>query len=387
MGSKKRHLIFLIHLWVCSPFALFWVDMPEVRRNLTDAAAQNLWTCIICVFIYLSIRTFLAFKDPAWLKWDFVYPPIDIAIVSLFLYFADSNPLSNIALLYFLPIAEAAQTLNWRWSATIAFLVIAGSIMASLSTPIEEWAPFNIAFRFFFLIVMSSLMTMLAKQAAEYRSQLRLEADRNRLALEMHDGLQGSLITAASQMELAQLLAHQDPDRAAKIAGESRQTVRQATDELRFLVQRLRKHEIVGGFEPALRQYASNICERNDLDFYFEVEGHPVRLEAESENALFRIAQEALNNILRHAKASRVAITLRFLTDRTELSIQDNGVGFVPDPEQSEVEHAGLEGMKMRAEECKGQFRIQGVDKGTLVEVTIPKRGSAFRYEGLGFSR
>lgn len=374
MGSKKRHLIFLVHLWVCTPFALFWVDMPEIRRNLTDAAAHNLWICIICVLGYLAVRTFLAFKDPAWLKWDFVYPPIDVAIVSLFLYFADSNPLSNIALLYFLPIAEAAQTLNWRWSATVAFLVIAGSILASLSTPIEEWTPFNIAFRFFFLVVMSSLLTMLAKQAAEIRSQLRLEADRNRLALEMHDGLQGSLITAASQMELAQLLAHQDPDRAAKIAGESRQTVRQATDELRFLVQRLRKHEIVGGFEPALRQYANNICERNNLGLNFEVSGHPVRLEAESENALFRIAQEALNNILRHAKAQHVTITLRFLSDRTELVVADDGVGFVANPNQSDVEHAGLEGMKMRAEECKGQFRIQGTETGTMVEVSIPKR-------------
>lgn len=374
MGSKKRHLIFLVHLWVCTPFALFWVDMPEIRRNLTDAAAHNLWICIICVFVYLGIRTFLAFKDPPWLKWDFVYPPVDVAIVSLFLYFADSNPLSNIALLYFLPIAEAAQTLNWRWSATVAFLVIAGSILASLNTPVEEWTPFNIAFRFFFLIVMSSLLTMLAKQAAEIRSQLRLEADRNRLALEMHDGLQGSLITAASQMELAQLLAHQDPDRAAKIAGESRQTVRQATDELRFLVQRLRKHEMVGGFEPALRQYANNICERNGLGLNFSVQGITVRLDAESENAFFRIAQEAINNILRHAKAQNVEITLRFLTDRTELTVADDGVGFVADPNQSEVEHAGLDGMKMRAEERKGQFKIQGSEKGTMVEVSIPKR-------------
>lgn len=374
MGSKKRHLIFLVHLWVCTPFALFWVDMPEIRRNLTDAAAHNLWICIICVFVYLGVRTFLAFKDPPWLKWDFVYPPVDVAIVSLFLYFADSNPLSNIALLYFLPIAEAAQTLNWRWSATVAFLVIAGSILASLNTPVEEWTPFNIAFRFFFLIVMSSLLTMLAKQAAEIRSQLRLEADRNRLALEMHDGLQGSLITAASQMELAQLLAHQDPDRAAKIAGESRQTVRQATDELRFLVQRLRKHEMVGGFEPALRQYANNICERNGLGLNFSVQGHTVRLDAESENAFFRIAQEAINNILRHAKAQNVEITLRFLTDRTELVVADDGVGFVADPNQSEVEHAGLDGMKMRAEERKGQFKIQGSEKGTMVEVSIPKR-------------
>lgn len=370
-GSKKRHLIFLVHLWVCTPFALVWVEMPEIRRNLTDAAARNLQACIMCVLAYLALRTFLAFRRPQ-IKWDFVYPPIDVAIVSLFLFFADSNPLSNIALLYFLPIAEAAQTLNWKWSAAIALMVIAGSILASMSTPIEQWTPFNIAFRFFFLIVMSSLLTMLAKQAAEIRAQLRVEADRNRLALEMHDGLQGSLITAASQMELVQLLARDDPERAAQVAGESRQTVRQATDELRFLVQRLRKHEMVGGFEPALRQYANNICERNGIGLKFEVDGEPVRLSAESENAFFRIAQEALNNVLRHSQARNVELQLRFLRDRTELTVSDDGIGF--QTPAANVDHAGLDGMKMRAEECGGQFKVKALEKGTQVEVSIPKR-------------
>jgi signal transduction histidine kinase len=373
-GSKKRHLIFLVHLWVCTPFALLWVEMPEIRRNLTDQAAQNLWICILFLFAYLALRTVYAFRNPSWLKWDFVYPPIDVAIVSLFLYFADSNPLSNIALLYFFPIAEAAQTLNWRWSAAVAFMVIGGSILASLSTPIEDWTPFNIVFRFFFLVVMSSLLTMLAKQAAEIRSQLRLEADRNRLALEMHDGLQGSLITAASQMELAQILATQDPPRASRIAGQSRQTVRQASDELRFLVQRLRKHELVGGFEPALRQYASNICERNGLGLEFEVIGEPVRLDAESENALFRIAQEALNNVMKHAEAKNVAIELTFGRDRTDLEVRDDGKGFDLDEIGEEFDHAGLDGMKMRVEECSGTVKIRSGDAGTAVAVSIPKR-------------
>lgn len=373
-GSRQRHLIFLAHLWVCTPFALVWVDMPEVRRHLTNQAAQNLWVCIVIVLIYLATRTYLAFKDPPWIKWDLVYPPIDVAIVSLFLYFADSNPLSNIALLYFLPIAEAAQTLNVRWAAAVATMTIAGSIFASLSTPIEEWTPFNITFRFFFLVLMSSLLTILAKQAAEIRAQLRVEADRNRLALEMHDGLQGSLITAASQMELAQMVAVSDPERAAQIAGESRQTVRQATDELRFLVQRMRAHELTGGFEPALRQYANNICERNGIALTFELEGVPVRLSAETENAMFRIAQESLNNILRHAQAQSVRVQLRFGADRIELKVQDDGVGLGA-ASKSGVDHAGLDSMKMRAEENGGSFKIGPAEpRGTQVEVSLPRR-------------
>jgi signal transduction histidine kinase len=373
-GSRKRHLIFLAHLLVCSPFALYWVNAPEVRRYLTDAAARNLWICIISVFAYLGIRTVLALKNPSWLKWDFIYPPIDVAVVSLFLYFADSNPLSNIAVLYFLPIAEAAQTLNWRWAAAVAAMSIAGSLLATLNTPIDEWTPFNVAFRFFFVIVMSSLLTALAKQAAEIRSQLRVEADRNRLAMEMHDGLQGNLITAATQMELVQHLAKQDPKRAAEIAGESRLTVRQATDELRFLVQRLRTHELVGGFEPALRQYASNICERNGLRLDFELVGEVARLNPDVENALFRVSQEALNNVLRHANACIVSIQLRFDPERASVSISDDGVGFPEEAVTKSTDHTGLDGMKMRAEELGGTFRIMHREPmGATVEVSIPR--------------
>ena len=375
LGSRQRHLIFLAHLWVCTPFALVWVDMPEVRRHLTEQAARNLWMCVIVVMCYLSIRTYLAFKDPPWLKWDLVYPPIDVAIVSLFLFFADSNPLSNIALLYFLPIAEAAQTLKVRWAAAVALMTIVGSILASLNTPIEEWTPFNITFRFFFLVLMSSLLTILAKQAAEIRARLRVEADRNRIALEMHDGLQGSLITAATQMELVQMLAASDPQRAAQVAGDSRQIVRQATDELRFLVQRMRSHEMTSGFEPALRQYANNICERNGIGLQFEVEGAPVRLSAEAENAMFRIAQESLNNILRHAKASQVHVKLRFGDDRVELKIEDDGVGFPADWSKTGVDHTGVDSMKMRAEENGGTFKVGPVEpKGTRIEVSLPRR-------------
>lgn len=375
LGSRQRHLIFLAHLWVCTPFALVWVDMPEVRRHLTEQAARNLWMCVIVVMCYLSIRTYLAFKDPSWLKWDLVYPPIDVAIVSLFLYFADSNPLSNIALLYFLPIAEAAQTLKVRWAAAVALMTIIGSILASLNTPIEEWTPFNITFRFFFLVLMSSLLTILAKQAAEIRARLRVEADRNRIALEMHDGLQGSLITAATQMELVQMLAASDPQRAAQVAGDSRLIVRQATDELRFLVQRMRSHEMTSGFEPALRQYANNICERNGIGLQFEVEGAPVRLSAEAENAMFRIAQESLNNILRHAKASQVYVKLHFGADRVELKIEDDGVGFPADWSKTGVDHTGVDSMKLRAEENGGTFKVGPVEpKGTRIEVSLPRR-------------
>jgi signal transduction histidine kinase len=381
-GSRRRHLIFLIHLWALMPFGFYWPNAPEVKDKLLPAEKDDLTIAVWAIFAYLLIRTFLALRDSKLMRWDFIFPPIDIVVVSVLIKIVDGTPLSNVALLYFLPLVEAAQNLNWRWSLVVAWLTIIGSIIASnlsksglqremIPEPPLDDAPFNIVFRLFFFILMSSLITQLTKQAAEYRAQVKVEADRNHLALEMHDGLQGSLITAASQVELAQTLIDRDPDRAAQVAADTRQTLRQASDELRFLVQRLRKNDLVGGFEPALRQYASNICERNNLQLEFGVDGKPEKLGAETENALFRIAQEALANVLKHAQASKVGIRLRYEKDNVHMTISDNGIGF--EEQKFSVDHSGLEGMKERAKDRHGTLSVKHLEHGTKISVSMPR--------------
>ena len=82
----------------------------------------------------------------------------------------------------------------------------------------------------------------------------------------MHDGVQGHLITIASQLELIGRLAETDGKRTSEIATQGREGARQAADELRFLVQRLRAPALDNGFVPALRQFTHNICDRNQLE-------------------------------------------------------------------------------------------------------------------------
>jgi signal transduction histidine kinase len=379
-GSKRRHLIFLFHLWALVPLAIYWPFAPEMAKNFHESPGSKLqlMAAIGVTLAYLIVRTVLAWRDSNLLKWDFIFPPIDVLIISWLVYVVESHPLGNLGILYLLPIVEAAANLNWRLSLIVGALVVFGSLgAATLSgAPIPEpiptsSLPLNVFFRFYFMLIMASLITLSSKQTAEFRSQLRIEADRNRLALEMHDGLQGSLITAASQVELAQTLIERDPARATEVAAETRQTLRQATDELRFLVQRLRKNDLVGGFEPALRQYANNICERNKLQLEFEVDGNPAKLGAESENALFRIAQEAVTNVLKHAQASKVGIRLRYEKDTVHMTISDNGVGFTD--QVLSVEHSGLEGMRERANERHGTLSVKHLEHGTKVSVSMPR--------------
>ncbi len=195
------------------------------------------------IIAYFAIRTLLGFRDPPWLKWEYLYPPIDVLLVTMMLYIGDRDPLGNITIMYFLPIAEAAGTLNVVFAGCIGAACIAGSMIGSVDSSAlhlisSREKPYNVTFRFTFLLLMASLFTFLARRAAEYRAELEVAADRNQLALDMHDGVQAQLITAAAQMELVQHLAAKEPAKAAEVAQESRGTLRKAADELRFLVQR-----------------------------------------------------------------------------------------------------------------------------------------------------
>lgn len=315
------------------------------------------------VVAYLLARTWLAFRDPEKLEWEVVFPPIDVAVISMLIWLGNRDPLSNVSLLYFFPLAQAAGTLNLRWSVAVALMVVVGAALATHGLKSEE--PFNAFFRYFFILVMGSLITLLARAAASLREELGVAKDRNRIALEMHDGVQGHLVTIARQLELVEHIAEPNPARAKLIAAEARESTRLAADELRYLVQRMRAPSLAEGFIPALRQFTHNQATRNEIEYAFSVTGEAKELSREGEHALFRIAQEALNNILRHANATRIEVNLAF-GEGVTLQVCDNGTGFEPD-----LDSPGLLGMQRRAEAVGGHLTIHSDSNGTKVEIVL----------------
>ncbi len=363
-SQRSQHLVFLAHVWVCAPFLLIWAFDIHTRRVLGPEAVASLQPTIWLTVGYLALRTWIAWKGNENRRWQYVFPPIDIVIVSIILYLSHRGPMSNITLLYFLPMVEASGSLNVRWAALVGVMVVGGTALSTLTATeiapshvqtareLLQEDPLNVTFRICFLIVLSSLMTYQALIAAGLKERLAVAADRNRIAMDMHDGVQGHLIALASQLELVGRVVERDPARAATLAAEGRETARQAADELRFLVQRLRTPALEDGFVPALRQFAHNICERHDLRLAFEVEGRERTLDPEIENALFRIAQESLTNVVKHAQATQVEVRIVYSLSEAELAVKDNGIGFVlPAKEMNGV---GLLGMRERAKKVGG---------------------------------
>jgi len=378
-SRRAQHLVYLLHIWLCVPFLFFWVVDARTKALMREPIISELRILVVVMLAYMALRTWIAYVDPPKLKWWFVFPPIDVALITLILITTQRGPMSNITLLYFLPMVQASGTLNVRWSAAVGLLVVLGTALATVwadpnavlaaPTSIRSMLhddPLNVAFRVFFLLIISSLMAYQALIAAGYRERLGVEADRNRIAMDMHDGVQGHLITIASQLELILHVAEKDPKRAVAIAKEGREGTRQAADELRFLVQRLRTPTLASGFVPALRQYAHNICDRNGLRLVFEAEGPEATLSTDIENAMFRIAQEALTNIVKHANARSVSITVEILDTNARLVVGDDGDGF---DDTAKSDGIGLESMRVRVEANRGELQVNtSPNCGTSIE-------------------
>lgn len=381
-SRRAQHLVYLLHVWLCVPFLFAWVMDSHIEAVLTTPVVRQLRLLVVVMLVYMIVRTWLAYSDPPKLKWWYIFPPIDVALITLLLCTTHRGPMSNITLLYFLPMVQASGSLKVRWSAIVGLLVIAGTTVAtvtaypvgladaptSLRALIHE-DPLNVAFRVFFLLIISSLMAYQALIAAGYRERLGVAADRNRIAMEMHDGVQGHLITIASQLELISRVAEKDGKHAASIAIEGREGARQAADELRFLVQRMRSPTLENGFVGALRQYAHNICDRNGLQLVFERTGVESALAPEVENALFRIAQESLTNIVKHANATAVTIAIDMTESSARLVVQDDGRGISPEIAKRGL---GLDGMRSRAELNHGSLHFESAGiHGTRVTATF----------------
>jgi signal transduction histidine kinase len=201
------------------------------------------------------------------------------------------------------------------------------------------------------------------------------EEERRRIARELHDET-GQALTALSlgiEAATAQLRTGRHDhvqDKLESLAG----VAGDAIEELERLVLDLRPAQLDRlGLVPTLRWYVARARSRYGLSGTMTVDGEPRRLAAEIETTLFRLTQEALTNVIRHARATRVDVVLTFTSDLLRLEVSDDGVGF----DASHVERAptsiGLIGMRERAQLIGATVTIRSRrGEGAHVIVTVP---------------
>lgn len=212
------------------------------------------------------------------------------------------------------------------------------------------------------------------RQLEEYAHQVETLAaveERNRLAREVHDTLGHRLTASAVQLEAIQRLAASDPGRVAEMAGNVRQQVREALQELRQTVGRLREPlEIELSLPQALRRLVSSFEEASGMPIHLHVPDATCPVSPAQRLALYRTAQEGLTNIQRHAGASQAWLRLECQPGQVTLLVEDDGRGFEA---LNNGAGFGLRGLQERAGQLGGEVELGArAGGGSVLRVTLP---------------
>jgi len=236
-----------------------------------------------------------------------------------------------------------------------------------------------------FAIAVDSIAAVIERQTqvqaireAERNQQAAIVEERNRMAREIHDTVAQALTGIVVHLESTEHILTTQPETARRRLDLVRQLARETLIEARQSIQALRPQALVSQQLPAaIATLIEHLPQDSLLAAEFSLHGAPCLLPSMTETNLLRIAQEALANVVKHAQASRVQISLTYEAEEICLSVQDNGQGFDLDSitgrATSDSACFGLLIMQERAEMFAGQLTIRSdVGQGTTVRVTIP---------------
>lgn len=202
--------------------------------------------------------------------------------------------------------------------------------------------------------------------------ELAVLEERNRVARELHDSVTQSLFSTMYEAQAAAITASEPAARSALQQIEKRTA--EALQEMRALIHALRPKSLErDGLESTLRDHVEALRRAHGTQIDLRVSGGPP-LPLERELAIFRIAQEALHNSLRHAPGARVCVGLEHLPSGLHLEVSDDGPGFDPERLPSTIRTLGLDTMRERAAAINAQVRIESKPgQGTSVKVVVPR--------------
>jgi NarL family two-component system sensor histidine kinase LiaS len=217
-------------------------------------------------------------------------------------------------------------------------------------------------------------MAVELQSVLQTRQELATLEERNRLARELHDSVKQQVFATAMQVGAARALIEQNPDASKENLAEAEQLVRQAQQELTTLIRELRPAALKGkGLARALQDCVSDWSRQSHITAELRVRGErPLPLPLEQ--ALFRVAQEALTNISRHSQATSVEVELVWENGDIILSIADNGHGF--NVSSTDGKGLGLQSMRERVEALGGQLEVKSKPgTGTRIQARLKTMG------------
>jgi signal transduction histidine kinase len=384
--ARARSVTFFVQYLVLLAAALVWVQIGPVRER-TGANLGLFYALIGAAFVYVALRCYLVIGRGISRQLSYLWLTVDLLLIAATVRLTGGLD-SEAALLYVWPLATSSiQRLPRR------------TLVAGLSSGVlyiaATWADRGdpdyasaMAARLLILVLATSQAVVYAlaesariEETARLRERLALADYRDRLAGEMHDGLQHYLADISMHLELARRLMRDDSAEAAALAVDQRYAVRRAADELRYLIRLLRSPAVDReGFLAALRDHLNTFGERASVSTPLEIEGPSLALPPEVAHAAFRIIQEALTNVEKHAEARQAKVTLRFGDRSFECLVTDDGMGFYPERKTETTTVGtgfGLSSMRQRAIAVGGELEVSSTPGiGTEIRLSVPLKAS-----------
>ncbi len=279
---------------------------------------------------------------------------------------------------YYVAIVAAVTLHRRRGAIMLLSAILPFTFAALLRGQIDTALSSSVAVVPWYLIL--RLMWMLGERNRELEAsrateaQAAAQAERARIARELHDVLAHSLSALALQLESTRLLAR---DRAAdpellRAIDQAHGIAAGGLDDARRAVAAARGEELPG--PERLGALASAFGQQSGLPVAVEVHGAPRQLPPDARLATYRTAQEALTNVRRHAAAEHVRVSLDYLRDSTVLVVEDRGAPHTPAPLDSVALSGGygLTGMRERAKLLGGELQAAPTEHGFRVELRLP---------------
>jgi len=366
---------------------------PEVRLQIAG---------LLAVFIILMIAEPLLSRQARWGQPLFLIGQMAV-MVGLF----RLTPLADFWAIMLLPacayvMRHFRQAVAWTW---IGIFILVMSLVIILG---EGWVgslEYIIIYVAAYLLIGSYALLLKQTIAAQAESQRLLKElqqsnaqlqhylgqveeltaikERNRLARELHDAVTQSIFSMTLITRSALILQERAPEQVTGKLLQLQELAQNALQEMRDLIYQLRTPSIEeDGLYPVLKTYIARLNERGDLLVTLDKGPDTLPLTPAQQQELYRIVQEALNNIVKHAQAKHAVIRFALTETDMAVTVSDDGVGFDPGQLTGDGRHIGLASMRERATELGGALEVDAEPgAGTAVKVTVPLSGQRISNE------
>jgi PAS domain S-box-containing protein len=201
------------------------------------------------------------------------------------------------------------------------------------------------------------------------------EEEKKKLSINLHDELSSMVVDLSSKLDIAEEdLRNNEIKSTLKNIRQTRRALKNAVNRLkRIAADLMPPHLDTVGLGEVLRDYISNISKQVNFKIYFDAKIGRRKIKEDVSIAIYRVIQESLNNIIKHAKAKKASIRLAFKSNKLKITINDDGKGFnIQKLQEHDGLKMGIRGMRERIEEIRGEFNIKSaLGKGTKINITV----------------